>query len=261
MPQDIVILPTYDRPEMLWFCLEHLAASPDIQSVQIRVMVDAHIGQPPPPKADIKAVVEKFPQLSIQIGFRPSHPYHGNSFNVLMAYKDAYETQAEYVYLVEDDVMVHPLFFGWHRHQHENDKEIGASIGVVKEPFHSHYASWGVCFKRETLSLILPHCKAAYFQNMTGYCRARFLPSKVHCEQDGLFCRVLARHTVVYATTPLAQHVGWYGYHRPRGVRPKGTLDERYEQVKRALASVESLRGVVRDKFGDVHPLQLDPCN
>lgn len=255
--QDIVIVPTYDRPEMLWLCLDHLAASPDIyDGVQIWVVVDAHLGQNThTSKEDIQAVIEKFPRLSLRIGYRPPHQFHGNSFNVLMAYRDAFNTKARYVYLVEDDVMVHPLFFAWHQRQHE--KEIGASIAVVKEPFHSHYASWGVCFRRETLQLIVPHCQMAYFQNMSRYCRTRFPPSKIHCEQDGLFCRVLAHHKVVYATTPMAQHVGWYGYHRPKGVRPQGTLEERYQQVKQALVSVESLQNVVRDRFGDVHPLRI----
>ena len=254
--QDIVIVPTYDRPEMLWVCLEHLAASPDSQEVQIRIVVDAHIGQPPPPRADIEAVIEKFPQLSLQIGYRPSHQFHGNSFNVLMAYRDVYNsTDAQYVYLVEDDVMIHPLFFEWHRLQHETQR-LGCSIAVVKEPQYGRYASLGVCFRREVLKVILPHCRVAYFQNMRAYCRMHFPPSKTDCEQDGLFCRLLAGHEIVWAPTPLAQHVGWYGYHRKRSVRPTGTLDERYEQVKRGLSCSETLRGWVRD-FWDIKPLQL----
>jgi hypothetical protein len=256
--QDLVIIPTYDRPEMLWLCLEYFAACPDAQLVQIWVVVDAHVGLPPP-REEIEAVVEKFPQLPVQIRYRHPHQFHGNSYNVLMAYKEAYETLHRYVFLVEDDVMIHPDFFAWHRVTHSFDGRLGCSIAVVKEPQHSHYASLGVCFRRDILRLILPHCRPAYFEHMREYCREHFPRSRVDCEQDGLFCRLLATHRVVYATTPYAQHVGWYGYHRKRSVRPYGSLEERHAQVKRALASPESLRGWMRD-FWDIRPLQT-PCN
>jgi len=257
--QDLLIIPTYDRPEMLWLCLEHLAVCPDIQSVQIRVYVDAHVNQHPPPRAEIEAVIEKFPLLSLQIGFRPPHQYHGNSYNVLMAYRDAYETDAKYVFMVEDDVMVHPRFFEWHRAQHAHHP-LGCSIAVVKEPQHGNYASLGVCFRREKLQVILPHCRPAYFQNLRAYCRSQFPPGPWDCEQDGLFCRLLKGQPVVWANTPYAQHVGWYGYHRKRSVRPTGTLNERHLQVKQILSNSELLRGCVRD-FGDIKPLQLSAAS
>jgi len=251
--QDVVIIPTYDRPELLWLCLDYLSKCPDSVHVPIRIYVDAHIGQPPPPREDITAVVEKFPTLSIQVAYRASHPYPGNSHNVLMAYKDAYESEASYVFLVEDDVLIHPQFFTWHRYVQNGSKAIGCSIAVTN-PGHGAYASLGVCFKRERLQLVMPHCKAAYFQDMRGYCRAHFPPSRFDCEQDGLFARVLAGHPVVWAGTPYAQHVGWYGYHRPRSVRPQGTLEDRYFQVKQALRTTQSIRKVSRD-FRDIQPL------
>lgn len=252
--QDLVLIPTFSRPEMLWLCLDYLAASPDVQSVKIRVYVDAHVGNLPP-KAEIETVLRKFPQLSIQVGFRPPHHFHGNSFNVLMAYKDAYDSDAQHVFLVEDDILVRPNFFAWHRQQHQ--RKIGCSIGVVKERQHGLYASLGSCFHREMIRLVLPHCKTEYFTNLRAYCKQKFPPAAWDCEQDGLWCRVLVdQPPVVWATTPVAQHVGWYGYHRKRSVRPTGTLKERYEQVKMVLSSPENLRLWSKD-FGDVAPLQL----
>ena len=78
-----------------------------------------------------------------------------------------------------------------------------------------------------------------------------FPPSPFDCEQDGLFARVLKGHPVVWAPVPLAQHVGWYGYHRKKSVRPHGTLDERYRQVKQVLTSQILLQGWMHD-FGDI---------
>lgn len=251
--QDIVILPTYDRPEMLWLCLEYLSKCPDTRWTQIRIYVDAHIGEKPP-RDEIEEVLEKFPRLSIQIGFRHPHQYPGNSYNLMMAYKDAYHSEAERVYLVEDDVLIHPEFFRWHRMMHTGQM-LGCSI-AVQNPGHGAYASLGVCFKREMLHLILPHCRPAYFQNMRNYCKAVFAPSKFDCEQDGLWARVLAGHPVVWAPYPFAQHVGWYGYHRKKSIRPQGTLDERYAQVLETLTTPAILHQQMRD-FGDIVPLEI----
>jgi hypothetical protein len=254
---DLVLIPTFDRPEMLWLCLEALARCPTGDPLAIRIYVDAHIGQPPPPKDEIVRVVERFPQLSVQIAYRASHPYPGNSYNVLMAYKDAYESDAPHVFLVEDDVIVFPPFFTWHRVMHLT-QSLGCSI-AIENPGHGAYASLGVCFKRETLGLVVPHCRTAYFQDMRGYCRAHFPPSKFDCEQDGLFARVLKGFPVAWALIPVAQHVGWYGYHRPKSIRPHGTLEERYVQVTKTLSNAQALRRVTRE-FKDIFPLPKE-CN
>jgi hypothetical protein len=256
--QDIVLIPTYDRPELLWLCLEYMAASPESREVQILICVDAHVGHAPPPRAEIEEVIKKFPQLHIRIGFRPAHTFHGNSFNLMMAYRDLYQTEARYVFMVEDDVMIMPEFFAWHRQQHLH-RLIGCSIGVLKRPEHGHYASLGVCFRREILKRIIPHCQTAYFQDMRGYCKKMFPPSKYDCEQDGLWCRVLSDQPVVWPMIAMAQHVGWYGYHRKKSHRPSGTLDQRYQQVKIALSDAGILHTMVRE-FWDVEPLR-SPCN
>lgn len=251
--QDIVIVPTYDRPEMLWHCLQYIAKCPDANKLVIWVAVDHHADQPPPPKQDIEQVTAQFPHLAVLTQWRKSHRYHGNSYNLLTAYKDAYEVEAERVFLVEDDVFVRPEFFAWHRMKHQEG--FGCSIGVVKEPHHGWYASLGVGFTRETLKLIVPHCTPAYYANMRSYCRRTFPSTTEDCEQDGLWCRVLRHERVAWAYEPLCQHVGWYGYHRQKSIRPVGTLVEKYDQVKRALRSPTVLMDWSRD-FNDVVPLQ-----
>jgi hypothetical protein len=253
--QDIVIIPTFDRPEMLWLCMDYLSACPDSRELQFRLYVDFHVGQITP-RDEIEQVLEKFPHFMIEVTYREPHRYQGNSFNVLMAYKEVFnQTQARYVFMVEDDVLIHGLF-SWHRLMHSG-RDIGCSI-AVQNPGHGAYASLGVCFKRETLQMVVRHCHAAYFENMRAYCRENFPQSKFDCEQDGLFARMLRNERVVWAPTPYAQHVGWYGYHRKKSIRPHGSLEERYAQVKHALSSANTLRYWSRD-FGDVFPLRS--CN
>lgn len=254
--QDIVIIPTYDRPEMLWLCLQHLVRCPDLDTMRVWVVVDDHMACPPP-RPEIDWVVSRFQtEVPLEVTYRDPHPYAGNSYNLLTAYKEAYDEDAEHIFLVEDDVMIRPEFFAWHR---MNLATAACSIGVVKEPQHGPYVSLGVGLHRKTVKAMLPHIHEAYFQNMRGYCKAMFPHSKLDCEQDGLWARVLTGKPVVWATTPLAQHVGWYGYHRKRSVRPHGSLIERYDQVRQALGSSSILREWSKD-FADIIPLQ-SPCN
>jgi hypothetical protein len=254
--QDVVVIPTFDRPEMLWLCLDYLSFCPDSRELCFRIYVDAHVGQVTP-REEIEEVLAKFPHLMVEVFYREPHLYQGNSYNVLMAYKDVFiQTMAQYVFMVEDDVLIHREFFSWHRLMHSGRK-IGCSI-AVENPGHGAYASLGVCFRREVLQMVLPHCHAAYFTNMRVYCKDKFPPSRFDCEQDGLFARMLKGERVVWAPTPYAQHVGWYGYHRRKSIRPFGSLEERYGQVKHALSNGNTLRKWVRD-FGDIQPLRS--CN
>ena len=114
-----------------------------------------------------------------------------------------YETDAEHVFLMEDDVVIRPEFFGWHRLK-QAERPIGCSIGVMKERQHGPYASLGVCFRREVLQLIVPHCKTGYFQNPRAYIRKVFesantLTRVLEYEQDGLWARLLVGWPVVWA--------------------------------------------------------------
>lgn len=252
--RDVLIVPTFSRPELLWLCLDHLAACAETVTLDIRIVVDAHVGKPPP-LSDIRYVVSLFPQLPITLIERPPHTYSGNSFNVLMAYQEAIAAHPRFIYLVEDDVMVSPTFFQWHQVVHQTCRP-ACSIGVQKTARMQGYASLGVCFPLATVTEIVAHCRPAYFSDMRAYCKQQFPPSSFEFEQDGLICRVLVGKPVIWATSPHAQHVGWYGYHRPRSERPRGTVEQRYHRVKQVLSDGTQLTQCAKE-FGDVEPLHL----
>jgi len=254
--QDVVVLPTFDRPEFLWLCLDHIAACAEHKELDIRVHVDAHHHHQPP-MSDILEVLEHFPQLHTSLHVRRTHDYAGNSYNLLMGYKDAYESGSTLVFLIEDDVMVKSNFFTWHRLVQAERWPV-VSIGAPR-PAHGVYASIGVCFSRSLLSLLLPHCQHAYFSDMREYCQREFGKSPFDCEQDGLIARVLMGNTVIWADEPVCQHVGWYGYHRMHSQRPTGGLEKRYATIKHVLSNPSVLRRWVKD-FDDIAPLE-SPCN
>jgi len=230
--RDLVIIPTFSRPEMLQHCLEHLMAVPEIGDFDRAVFVDNHIMRPPP-LAEIAIVLGKFSEVTMSL--RPPNPYRGNSSNIMLAYAGAFEEGRERVFLVEDDVMVEPGFFRWHL---ETQREkLFCSIGISRPGVArttEMYASLGVCFSRESLGLIVPHAVPEYFRNMNQYCAKHFRGGpNVGTEQDGLILRIMkqAKGTAIFADPPVARHIGWYGYNRGLHARPKGTLQERYAAV------------------------------
>ncbi|MDP9267267.1 MAG: hypothetical protein M3P27_02945 [Acidobacteriota bacterium] len=242
--KDVVLVPTFSRPEMLWHCLEHLFRCPEFTEHDVVVWLDWHADLPDPPLVEVEQVVGFFPGVHLVRLARHGRP--GNSFNVLSAYRAAYESGADVVYLVEDDVMVRPDFFRFHRFVRslldvfcvvaaENTRRATPPQGNHFWATDDDYASLGVSFDRKALAEIVRHHSAEYFGDMHGYCQrnfgARFQKEEV--EQDGLILRVMGEQRVLSAWPyePRAQHVGWYGYHRQQG-RPQGTLEQRYRQVQ-----------------------------
>jgi hypothetical protein len=234
---DVLIIPTFTRPEMLWNCLETIDKCPEATTLDIIISVDWH-EEKKPPIQEIDDVLKKFPLLKFKRVARWPHRYNGNSFNVLSAYKEAVQTGCNHIFMVEDDVMVDPNFFGWHYQQQK--LRVFCSVGVEnkrsgKQISATDYASLGVCFPRSAVEQIVKHASHSYYSDQRGYCNKNFgaLFSAEDVEQDGLILRVMGsvNGKSVWPETPVCRHIGWYGYHRPQD-RPTGTLQERYEAVK-----------------------------
>ena len=108
---DIVLVTTYNRPDYLRLCLEYLSRAAGIENKEIRICIDRGRSL----LREFYEVINDFrPALNISTVIRPEHSYMGNSMNTLESYKEAYQTDAEFVYLVEEDVLVQPDFFTWH---------------------------------------------------------------------------------------------------------------------------------------------------
>ena len=50
-------------------------------------------------------------------------------------------------------------------------------------------------------------------------------------------------------------HIGWFGYHRPHGIRLHGPLSERYSALTKIITDPARLKKVARD-FNDIHILE-----
>lgn len=271
---DIVVVPTFDRPEYLWVCLEKLSEAAGVQDKEIWVCEDNH-----GPK-DGWVSINMIPTLAywekrlpLRYIYREPHTAYGNSYNVLTALADACKAQARYIYLVEDDVMVLPDFFTWHeavqqqnavygpvscaeRYNHSLNFAINGQY-VLDESFKDSnayinkndvYSSLGVCFPFETLRLFM------YMNYPAGGWKS--YPFAPGVEQDILIKSWIKKvHLpVIWPYVPRCYHMGWYGYHRNTGMRFNGTLEEKVTALKAAMVDPSRIREMAGAQDIEAYP-------
>lgn len=251
----VILVTACQRPELLQLTLETLAQAERPPGAQLWVAVD-RCGTAPAPRECLQVARRFRPDQLLTF---PPHAYTGNSFVLLQSLRRARAAGAARVYLVEEDVLVSPDCFQWHdRVQEESgcfasvawrNVRNGRRFGETAERYLSHddYSSIGVAWPAASIDRILEHAHTRYYgryPGMTQYVRRRFAQGAAArfagegCEQDGLILRVMAEsgQPCAWSTPPRCRHVGWYGYHR-QAAWPRGSLAERIEQVRAALAA------------------------
>lgn len=267
--RDLVLITTYNRPEYLRLCLEYLSKARGINNKIIWICIDRGNSL----IREFYEVLNDFRELDFSVKVRPEHSYLGNTFNTLEAYKEAYKTDANLVYLVEDDVLVTPDFFEWHEEvQNKNDLICSVAYRCSRNSnrlrSYEHdpeayfisskdYASIGVCWKREKLDYITTHANSEYYKDLVGYLKKHFPNNKFSScftEQDGLVMRLLGETHgyVAWPFVPRAYHFGVWGYNRPRGSRLS------YQEIKEMIHNEQKIKMVDKD-FGDIEPMPIEP--
>ena len=223
---EVILIPTYKRIPFLIRVIEQIRQFD--KETGIVVFPDRGSSH----TADYAFVADYFKREAVTILYVPAHDYYGNSYNALEALRWAYNAGFDLVHYIEDDVIVHPDYFAWHRRMHENFEDIFASMAwvfnrhtplVEAELFQPWYYAIGTCFPRRSLQMLMPHCCPLYYQDMPGYIAKVFADSKMntpfgieHFEQDGLIQRVIDRAKVQTVSAGLAKctHLGAFGYNR-----------------------------------------------
>src|ERR1039457_4808016 len=205
-PRDIVLVPCWRRPEMLWHCINNLCKADDVQTMHGGFRPDSGYD------ADNIAIIHEFagrlPSYEMQPA--PQCPYRRTklSANILLGYMQAAALTHRYVYLIEEDIMVGRDFFRWHAAVHSQRESLFCSIAVrnhnrcVQTPddpdgyylTSGDYCSWGVCFDRTVITgLIAPHVNLDYLSHPKRYLRRHFADSRVslgYVEQASLVRRI-----------------------------------------------------------------------
>lgn len=223
---EVIVIPTYRRPEMLFYCLSLIKAIEP--NIPVAVFPDRGTAN----EKELTDVLECFDPETTRAMWVPEHDYYGNTFNVMEALRWAYNSGIALTYYIEDDVMIHGDFFKWHREMHEEHDDIFAAMGWVfnhyapittDTMFQPWYYAIGTSFTRRKLGLIVQHATPRYYEDMPKYVEKVFnksiLNSPVnitHYEQDGLIQRVLDvdRSQTVTSGMGRCSHLGVFGYNR-----------------------------------------------
>jgi hypothetical protein len=255
---DVALVPCWQRPEFLWHCIDNISRADGIENVHVIFRPDTGFSP------DILDVIRTQGQrlASFEIQYPPVCPFRRTkqSANVLLGYLEAASKSRQYVFLIEEDIMVTRDFFRWHRAVHAQQPQLFCSIAAKNhnrdvrslpdvEAYYSStgdYCSWGVCMDRRVIQeLIVPHINVGYFRKPKRYMRRHFPGSAVSLafvEQDGLIRRIqeVLQRSVVYPCVARAYHAGFYGYNRPGGA--DGSLREKINHIGSIIYDVDAMR-------------------
>jgi hypothetical protein len=178
--RDIVAIPTCYRTELLALCLLRLSGAEGCPEVHIYADTASKIDE-------VEYVRDEYFPTATIFHAKPHIQAPSGCWNILNSIKSA-ASFADDVYLIEDDVMVFPDFFRWHRSRLE-----AASCGrrMLTRPDFSYYTNPGSLLRRALLDALIPHINDTYFQDTVAYCEKFPTADWSSTLDDGLIRRVI----------------------------------------------------------------------
>lgn len=220
---DIVAIPTCKRPELLALCLLRLSGAKDCPEVHIYADTSANI-------EEIGYVRDKYLPTATILHAKPHLKAPSGCWNILNSIKDAARF-ADDVYLVEEDVMVYPNFFLWHRAQ-TTAVSCGRKDKFFYPLFPGAYTNPGSCIRRAALDLLIPHINDDYFTRLRDYLDEHFDKiDRWSSLDDGLVRRIVKKNfgACAFAEPAVCAHQGFrnYGKNFDIYVNNSGDVEER----------------------------------
>ena len=165
-------------------------------------------------------------------------------FNILDSIRKGYETGADRIFMLEEDVMVKSAFFEWHLSQ----TDCLASCGRKDRrfyPLHGPlYTNPGSCLHRELVEQLIPHINDDYFTRLREYMDERLPPSwdEQSNLDDGLIRRIIRKMggRAVYPETPMCAHQGFRAYNKlDLYMNYETDIDRKIERLREILRTVK----------------------
>lgn len=259
--RDVVIIPCYERPEFTKLCLKYLSQARGIQDKEVWLCQDNHGGDKEAeilmamfPVADYGFKLfgwERFRHIGIE-----GHNTYGNSHNLINALRAAYESRAERIFLVEDDIIVAPDIFEWHEEILNTAHPFVSCATSLNRSAHFQINGPQVMDERipdpsAYKQVIGPYSShAAAFERFGIGDFLKFVAKKNPTWQSGVEQDLLMQQFLsssgqrsAWPVVPRAVNVGWFSYHIT-GRKFTGTLAEKSEEVERTIRDASRLREV-----------------
>lgn len=243
-----VVMPTLKRPEFLALALQNLERNPNSSDLDVRIYLDYTKDAQ---RLDEVEYVRDTYFSTADIFQAESHvEAPSGCWNILNALKQGYETGADLIFLVEEDVMVRPWFIGWHTLAHSQGNYFATCGRLRKEHSSAYYTNPGSCFRRDALALIMPHICDEFFADRRGYMDRVFGSMDEASDlDDGLIRRIIRQQKgkILYPPDPSCSHAGFHFFGRFQEFLTEGNIKERICQLRKMLSKIKPTDRYTKD--------------
>jgi hypothetical protein len=180
------------------------------------------------------------------------------SYNILQSLLAGYKTGADFIALVEEDILVALEFFECHLEMQESSDYFVTSGRKLPQFDDTFFSNPGSMYRREKLALIIPHINDQYFADQSSYLE-RYFP---HMDDAGVLddglCRRVMRSVngrAKCAVPRIASHVGFYRYQQFQQYKNEGTIEERIRWIRDFLSDIPARKLADPRYIGDLEEL------
>ncbi len=236
--KDICIIPTHERPEFLWLTLEKIQAAVSRENIEFWICEDVHEEKSSQLQDEIAYVVNHAAAILGAKHFQTWHTNQGSSYNVLTSFQKACDTDAKFVFFIEDDVRVTKDFFRFCYAAQEEFNPFfvtgNCPTNVKNRRPESVFLSgtWGqtfaMCFQRTKLQDMLKPDYSDYAILPTAEWDNYLLRHMLH---TGQFCAC--------ACLQRGYHFGFHSYHAGKSFLT-GDLQQRISQTRAILENPQA---------------------
>jgi hypothetical protein len=256
----VVVMPTLKRTEMLALSLEALSRTPQAFQLDLRIFLDhTHDHK----LNDIRLSETEFVRdkyfPTAEIFAANNHVVTpGGCYNILQSLAAGYQTGADYIFMVEEDVIVRPDFIDRHIElQSSGDYFVtsGRKLAYFDDTF---YSNPGTCYRSDKLAHVIPHICDQYFYNPKAYLEQRF-PNMDDAGvlDDGLVRRVMRSlgEKAKCAVPRICSHIGWHYYGKMQMYKNEGRLEDRIAWIREFLSDIPARKAADPRYIGDLEEL------
>lgn len=206
-------MPAAHRPELMALALEGLAQSANLPEVRIYVDYSG------------RSYLDEF--TWVRDNYLPTADLHlakehikapSGCWNILNSIKQGYESGADLIHMIEEDVRVKPDYFDWTNEVMANGAP--AALGRWTPMNRANgpvYTNPGSVLSRATAAKVVAHINDDYFTRLREYLDERFqIYPNFSDLDDGLIRRVILADggECVVPEVPKATHLGFYFYNK-----------------------------------------------